>query len=275
MGTHDDLGIRGILNPRGGDGRFSVTRIEPAPDLAPFVERHWIVRWDLRGRPPHEQETLPYPCAHLVIEAGQSNARGVTTTRFVRRLEGVGLVVGTKFQPGGFAPFVGFALSELTDRVLPLRDVFGATADGLEPEVLAQPDPRAQVGVVAAFLRSRRPRRDESIEIAEASVRVAREDRTVASVEQLAERAGVSPRTLQRLFRRYVGVSPKWVIVRFRIHEAAARLSAGTPVDCAALAQELGYFDQAHFIRDFKSQVGRSPADYAALCAEAQDLAPA
>jgi AraC-like DNA-binding protein len=70
-------------------------------------------------------------------------------------------------------------------------------------------------------------------------------------------------RQLQRLFKEYVGVSPKWVIQRYRLLDAAERVAAGTIVNWADLALELGYADQAHFIRDFKGLVGRSPAEYA------------
>ena len=73
---------------------------------------------------------------------------------------------------------------------------------------------------------------------------------------------GASARGLQRLFREYVGVSPKWVMQRYRLFEAAERLAAGG-VDGAQVAQELGYFDQAHFIHDFKAMVGRSPLEFA------------
>ncbi len=97
-------------------------------------------------------------------------------------------------------------------------------------------------------------------------VDLARSEPTIARVSDLAARAGVKPRGLERLFRTYVGVPPKWVIRRFRVHEAAERIKSGAPSDWSALACELGYFDQAHFIRDFKAQVGRTPADYAALC---------
>ena len=75
--------------------------------------------------------------------------------------------------------------------------------------------------------------------------------------------------TLERTFRRCVGVGPKWILRRFRVHEACERIAAGAPPCWSALAAELGYFDQAHFIRDFKSQVGRTPAEYAAACAGA------
>ncbi len=90
------------------------------------------------------------------------------------------------------------------------------------------------------------------------------EHREIARVEDLAGRAGINPRTLQRLFRRYVGVGPKWVIRRYRLHEAAHRLAGGLAVDQAALAHDLGYFDQAHFIKDFTAIIGRSPGSYAA-----------
>lgn len=78
-------------------------------------------------------------------------------------------------------------------------------------------------------------------------------------VEQFA----MSTRRMQRLFREYVGVTPKWVIQRYRLIEAAARLAAGRADDLADLALDLGYADQAHFIRDFKRIVGRPPAGYA------------
>ena len=85
------------------------------------------------------------------------------------------------------------------------------------------------------------------------------------TVTLAAERHGLSERTLQRLFRRYVGVGPKWVLQRARLHDAVERLdTADGPVDLAALATELGWFDQAHFTRDFTALVGQSPAAYAA-----------
>ena len=50
--------LHGILNPHAGEGRFTLEREAPCAELAPFVERYWSVRWDLRGQPPHAQETL-------------------------------------------------------------------------------------------------------------------------------------------------------------------------------------------------------------------------
>jgi AraC-like DNA-binding protein len=91
-------------------------------------------------------------------------------------------------------------------------------------------------------------------------------DPSITRVEHLCAHAGCSKRTLQRVFREYVGVPPKWVLERIRLHEAAERMAEGEG-DWAGMALDLGYFDQAHFIKAFKAVVGRSPAEYAALAA--------
>ena len=114
------------------------------------------------------------------------------------------------------------------------------------------------------FLRARRPPPDPALDTIAAIVATMLEDPAVARVDALAARHGMSTRTLQRLFRRYVGVSPKWVLKRYRLHEAAERIAEGRDGSWAATALELGYFDQAHFVRDFTALIGTSPARYAA-----------
>ena len=91
-----------------------------------------------------------------------------------------------------------------------------------------------------------------------------------STVQEVARRQAVSTRTLQRLFRRHVGVGPKWVLRRLRMHDALEALGSGRgDTDWTRFALELGYFDHAHFIRDFRAVVGRSPAEYAREAAAA------
>jgi AraC-like DNA-binding protein len=73
----------------------------------------------------------------------------------------------------------------------------------------------------------------------------------------------MTERRLQRLFSEYVGVSPKWVMRRARLHEAALRADSGEEIDWAALAADLGYSDQSHLTRDFTATLGIPPARYA------------
>ncbi len=82
-------------------------------------------------------------------------------------------------------------------------------------------------------------------------------------MDQPATGFGVGVRRLQRLFRDHVGAGPKWVIRRYRLHEAAARAADGPGVDPVGLAAALGYSDRAHLNRDFTGLVGCPPARYA------------
>jgi AraC-like DNA-binding protein len=181
---------RGVLHPEAIGTMFSLERCRPPADLARFVDVHWLVSWDLRGREPYRSQVLPHPCAHLVFEPGGATVHGISRGRFERRLDGAGWAVGTKFLPAGIEPFSRLPVRELTDRVLGLSAVFGD------------------------------------------------------------------------LFSAYVGIGPKWVLQRYRLHEAVEQAQGQGTVDWARLALELGYYDQAHFVRDLRSLVGRTPAQY-------------
>ncbi|MET0225249.1 MAG: helix-turn-helix domain-containing protein [Dokdonella sp.] len=226
------------------------------------MQHFWIVRWDLCGLPPQVRETLPHPNVHLIVERGLTRIFGVQTARFTRVLEGKGCVFGVKFRPGGFHPFLRRPLSTLTDASLALSDVFGAASAGLEDDVLACDDEIGMIDVVTRFFTDRLPAMDAEIDLAAAVVERIERSRALTTVEAVVAEVGLGKRALQRLFNQYVGVGPKWVINRFRLHEALEQLSAGTPVDWSRLALDLGYFDQAHFIRDFRALVGRTPAAY-------------
>jgi AraC-like DNA-binding protein len=256
----------GILNPRAAEARVSLTRGAPPADIEAFVQQTWTATWDLRGRPPHEQQTLPAPFANMVIGTHRPGVFGVWRSRFVARLEGEGWVVAVKFRPGGLRPFVARPMSALTDREFPIAHLFGEAGAEIERAVHAA-EPAERGALIEAFLRARAPAADQQAALAARIVDLARSDRELTRVDDLGERSGLSVRALQRLFREYVGVSPKWVIRRFRVQEAAERLATGQPIDAAAFASELAYYDQAHFIRDFKAQVGRTPSAYAAICA--------
>lgn len=251
----------GVLDLRAGQGRFETAQFRPAPELAELVEHHWRVRWHVDE--PYVQHTLSNASVHLCVERGNSRIQGVVTGRFTRTLVGTGRVFGVKFRPAGFHPFLGSSLAALADATLPVAAVFGAGGDTLVGRMLELEDDAELVAAAEAFLADRQPPADPNVaEVNRIAARIVA-DRRITRVDQLVAVTGTGKRTLQRLFSEYVGVSPKWVIQRYRLHEAADRLAEDRDVTLAELALELGYFDQAHFVRDFKAIVGRPPAAYA------------
>ena len=253
---------RGVLGLRAGRRSFEVTRSRPSPDLAGLVEHYWTVRWDLRGRDPHTQHTLLHPSVHLVAERDRSGIMGVLTGRFTRELEGEGRAFGVKFRPAGFHPFLGAPVSSLTDRRLAVAEVFGPAGDDLVAALLAAPGDSELAATAEAFLLARLPEVDPDVAAVNRVVDLIMADREITRVQQVTDRTGIGARRLQRLFAIYTGVTPKWVIQRSRLHEAVERLDQGDRVDLGFLARDLGYFDQAHFARDFRAAVGRPPTAY-------------
>lgn len=264
--TAQTLGA-GVLHAETAASRFTLRRYPPPADLAPFVDFCWLVRWDLRGRPPHEQAILPHPNVNLAFEATGAAVFGVDTKIFTRRLTGAGQVLGLRFRPGGFRPFYARPVSTLTDRVVPASHLLGPAADEACAAVLAPgAGDDAMVAAATELLSGRRAAADPVVDQVAGLVGRITQDPGLRQVAQLVRAAGVPERKLQRLFADYVGVSPKWVMRRARLHEAALRIEADGPgsVDWALLAADLGYADQAHLSRDFTATLGVPPARYAA-----------
>lgn len=253
---------RGVLRPAFSQGQFEHHRQLPSAALAGLVEHYWHVRWDLRALPAQQQATLPHPNVHLVVEHGQARIYGVHHGRFMRQLEGLDQVFGVKFKPGGFYPFYRRPMVTLVDQSIDVAACFGATGMELAERVLAAGTFDAKCAVVEAFLLRHLPAVDA--QVARVSSLLARisQETDITAVQDVLAISGLNKRGLQRLFQKYVGVSPKWVIQRYRLHEAIAQVQAGKTLSWSALALELGYFDQAHFVRDFRQLVGMAPGEY-------------
>lgn len=259
---------KGVVDPAAAARRIRLACHAPSPALQPFVDYHWVVQWDLQDRPPEMQRVLPYPNAHLVFDRGQTAIHGVVRGAFDRKVEGAGKVLGVRFKPGGLRPFLPHPLSRLADRTMPVDDVLGLPGEEAERRVLGCPErdggssDAAMVAAAEALLMAVLPPVDERALPAQQAVAAAAAENGPVSVAALSQQLGIEERTLQRLFSNYVGVSPKWVIQRFRLQEATWQLGRAAAPDLAELAARLGFFDQAHFTRSFTQLVGKPPLEY-------------
>lgn len=247
---------RGILDPDRLMRRVGFRRHLPTAALRPYVEHYWLIDWDLAE--PFEQQVVPHPSVNAVFQQfdpGPETAEiaGVSQELFSIKLAGTGRVSGVQFRPGGFRPFWKRSVAELTNRRVSLQA--GPVCAGTD-------DDRSQA--LDAFLLDRCPEPDPLADEAMALAELIRTDRSVLRVDAIARRVGLPTRRLQRLFIEYVGVSPKWVIRRYRIQEAVER-AAGGPPDWASLAADLGFSDQAHLVREFTAVIGMPPGAYARL----------
>ncbi len=265
---------RGVLRPAETERVAGLRRDAPvSPALEPFVERYWSVRWDRTGQPPFRSEVLSHPSVNLAVETGSEPRfgaelpavllHGVVPRRFVVDLTGTGQVTAAKFRPGGWVAMGG--RSPGRGAVVPLgAHLPGLDAAALLRAVLAEEDDDARAAVLDAALAPLAPEPTAAYRDLQALLGRMAEDRELVRVDQVAALAGVGVRSLQRLFAGLVGTSPKAVLARYRLQDAAAAIDAGTVEDLATLAAELGWFDQAHFSRDFRAVVGVTPSAYLA-----------
>jgi len=255
---------RGILRRTMAEGKMRHFRRDPAPELAPWIMHYWMIHWDLRGCKPHLAENLPHPNVHLIFENGKNGVvSGVQTRRFSRVLDDKSRVFGVKFRAGGFRPFLGKPVVELADRTIPARQVFGSEIKEFETTALSLRPDKEKIAAANEFFLARIPKPEKTIALASELVDLILRDIEIKTVDDLVQRSGIGKRTLQRVFREYVGASPKWVVCRYRLHEVVEQLNSGEELDWAHLALDLGYFDQAHLINDFKALLGCTPAQFA------------
>lgn len=254
---------RGVLRRSPPEGTLEHLRLVPHPDLAHVIAHFWWVRWDLPR--PFVTETLPHPSVHIVFESRRPTGTvvGVHTSRFTRRLVGSGWVFGIKFRPAAFQPFLRGQVATITDRVVSLQTVFGNGVRRLGPELREASSPERAAERVEAYLLQRLPELPATVIGLRDLVERLATEHELLRVSHAAAIAGMDVRTLQRRFLHYVGVGPKWVIQRYRLHEAAEQLKTHPRQSLASLAATLGYADQAHFVRDFKAMIGRTPTAFA------------
>jgi len=272
----------GIVRPDQIDRDFTLDRLAAVGPLAAYVERYWSVQWDRgasaeRGDQPQVSQVVPHPAVNVTFESGSPGevrhghslpaglVHGVVTRRFDIELAGVGRVFGAKLRPGALTALTGIDASTLRDRAVTLAEVFGDDARSVADVVLAEEDDLGRRHAVEAWLEPWADRLagppaayQQVLELVAASLA----DRTLIRVADLCARFDLTERQLQRLFVRYVGVGPKWVLRRHRLHDAQERLVHGDVTDLAALAVELGWHDQAHFTREFTGVLGTSPSRY-------------
>ncbi|QCB94950.1 helix-turn-helix domain-containing protein [Cellulomonas shaoxiangyii] len=269
----DDVERAHLVDPR--DTSFRIGRWGPPDDLAPLVRRYWVPTWSVPGGQEAEQRVLQYPVCLVVVADSYARFYGVQPGLSTTTLRGTGWAVGVMLQPAAGALLVGGSVAPWTGRHADVADALAATTPRPDVDAMVAgvrdvmaPDPadearqRAATDLVGTFLRRYLPVDDEG-RLVDAVVAAVEDDPGLVRVSQLCERFATTERTLQRLTRRRLGLTPKWLVQRRRLHEAAGRLRAGGTT-LADLAAELGYADESHLSRDFRHVTGMTPGAFAA-----------
>jgi AraC-like DNA-binding protein len=250
---------KGLVFHRQSGKRIETRTFAPPIGLRTYVESLWISRWDFRGQPSHVVQMLADPGLTVAFESQSSRVVGLYTGLWQRELRDRGLIRAAKLKPGAGQAFFNLSMWQLKNVTHSMGALFSNMPKRLESRVLKPSDDVEGLTVVSDWLHQNlRASIDANVALAMQLVDLVAKHREIVSVEVLSRKAGVTPRPLQRLFREFVGVSPKWMIRRFRLQEAALRIERRDG-SLTTIAAELGYADQAHLSRDFRAATGRTP----------------
>jgi AraC-like DNA-binding protein len=174
-------------------------------------------------------------------------------------------MMGAHFKAGGVAPFLGLPADELADRVVELEEIWGSEAAWWREQLLEARGGKAKLRLLEMLLarrlqRGKTPRFNES-RVTQAVRRLERSGVPLA-IGALADELGVSHKHLIAEFQRTVGLSPKIFSRIRRFQGVLGRIHEQKQVEWADVACACGYYDQAHFVHDFKEFAGLNPTEF-------------
>lgn len=251
---------RGVLYPT----RLPTFHRVAAPAaLAGLIRWFWIPRWDIPPGHSSRQHVLPFPASNLVVEPNGVTLQGPTTRASYRDLRGKGWAVGALLRPAAVASLCddpsGIRDSAIT---IDAPELHGAVVTAM---LRGEAETDAAAPAAAAFAswaEGQLTPADEGGLLANAIEDVIASGSQIVRIDQIAKRFSISPRHVQRLTHRYIGVPPLAIIRRYRLQEAAERIREDGSLTIGQLAADLGYADQAHFTRDFCQVLGLAPVEY-------------
>ena len=253
--------LRGILNKQQSEQHYHLARYNPNQQLAHFVEQYWIVNWDLTNKKSHLQENLPHPNLHLVIEGNSARIVGIISKKYGYLLEGKGEIFGVKFLPAAINHVLKVPFHQFIDSSITLMQAFDCCEQPLCNAVHSANSVQEKIIIIEKFLAEISPQKDDKLINFHKTLQTIENDHSITSVDLLVEKTDIHKRSLQRQFKERIGLSPKWMIRKYRLHQALHLLEQ-EEITILDLVETLDYSDQAHLINDFKNMLGVTPSKY-------------
>jgi AraC-like DNA-binding protein len=254
----------------------------PSPRLRPFVERLWVL--EMPAGITTVDPVLPDGHTEIIVHCGdpfrelmpdgelRRQGRMLLAGQSQRAIRlspsGSSLIVGARLRYDGAAALFRIPQHEMTDRIVDLETLDARLTRRLADHLTGrgsngdEPDRHRQLAAALDEILVTRAVDADVTSLAGHAATFAHDRRGLVRVDALAHHVGVTERQLQRLFLRDIGLSPKQFLRTIRFQEILRALPDGTPTRWADLALRFGFYDQAHFIRDFKAFTGETPSQW-------------
>ena len=251
---------------------------KPHKDLASIVKFYWTleVPFDPKNQ---KQKIVPDGCIEMTFNFGDKIKRYTSETEFILHPNAMVMGQRTKsyyilpagnvdtfaicFYPIGFVNFVKTSLDNLVDKETPLAELFGqAEANELEQQMIQATDSQERINIIEAFLLKKLNEKNTISNIVKSTVDVLLKTNGTTPINVILKDYVSKRRQLERHFRKQIGISPKQLGKAIRLQTTLNLLLNKKSETLTDIAYEREYFDQNHFIKDFKDIVGFTPKEF-------------
>lgn len=230
------------------------------------------------GKVPERQRVVPDGCMEMIFNDGdlfyqmlENGTRlqqprcfvfGQITSPLDIEPSGSTGIFAIRFHPDGFAPFTTLSMHSLDNRAVPLAELYGRTGVELEKNILDERSTTVRIAIIESFLLNRLNSLEGTDALAKSSVDMLLRSKGQVSIDDLAGQLNTSRRQLERRFSSAIGLSPKQLAKIIRLQATLKLMEQEQFTSLTSLAHENGYFDQAHFIKDFREFTGMTPRQF-------------
>jgi len=250
---------------------------EPCRDLSALIKCYWTLE-SPKEDTPNKQTVVPDGCMEMIFHYGDvykqyaENGDSIIQPRcFVigqltkpLEIEPTGRtgIFSVRFHPDGFLPFATIPIKEMENTAVPLATLFGNDGQRIEQLVLNSASTAEKINHVETFLLTRLTDAETVDRIVKYTVETILTANGQLSVDELSKQININRRQLERKFSSNIGLSPKKLSKTIRLQATLKMLLNKKFTNLTTLALESDYYDQAHFIKDFKEFTGYTPKEF-------------
>lgn len=250
---------------------------EPSKDVAEFVKCYWTLE-SPKEETPEKQTIVPDGCMEMIFHYGDLYAQYTEGSNKIiqprcfvfgqlsRPLEieptGATGIFSVRFHPNGFLPFTTLSIKEMENKAVSLEQLFGKEGLEIERKILNADQTSEKIKLIESFLLNRLTDSENIDRIVKSTIETILTANGQLSVEELSKQTNVNRRQLERKFSSAIGLSPKQLSKTIRLQATLKMLLSKKFTNLTALAHENEFYDQAHFIKDFKELTGFTPKEF-------------
>src|SRR5690606_167476 len=249
---------------------------EPSKDLSSLVKCYWTLE-SPKEETPEKQTIVPDGCMEMIFHYGDlykqctDNGSIVQPRCFVigqltqpLEIEPTGEtgIFSVRFHPEGFLPFATVPIKEMENKAVPLEKLFGKDGQEIEQKLLNTISTSERINLIETFLLSRLADTEAIDRIIKSTIETILTANGQLSVDELSRQTNINRRQLERKYSSIIGLSPNQLSKTIQLQDKLKMLLNKKFTSLTALAYEGEYYDQAHFIKDFREFTGMTPKEF-------------